>query len=139
MTITEILYYLDLHDIDCWVVDGEVYLDTNNSIPLPNIDEIKKNLKLRILNNEFAKSRGWLVAHFGEVYQYQYSLNGHLLIERNPDETVDVYRCRFDVSGKATHIKGLSEGIPFSEAYQKAHAFLDWFYLNKPQLTRRRY
>lgn len=139
MTITEFLSYLDTHQIDIWIEDSQLYTSIYNIVKLPNIEEIEEKVKKRILNNDFSKSRGWLVANYGEVYCYQYSFNGHIFIERNLDESVDIYRCKFNPEGKVVHIRGLQEGISFSEAYQKAKAFLDWFYSSNPNLRRNLY
>jgi hypothetical protein len=139
LTITEFLHHLDTHNIDIWVQDSEIFIRMDTNIPLPDMNKEKKALKMRLLNNQFAKQRGWLVGNFGEIYCYQYSDSGHIFIERNPDESVNIYRCKFDLYGKPTNIKGYHEGISFSEAYQKAKAFLDWFYAKNPKLKRGTY
>lgn len=139
MTISAFLSYLDLHHIDLWIDSSEVYTEMDRSIQLPKLSETKEKLRKRLINNEFMRSRRWLTGNFGELYAYQYSRNGHIFIERQVDESVDVYRCQFNKDGKAINIKGIHEGIPFSEAYQKAQAFLNWFYSNNPDLKKGRY
>ncbi|MEK4951675.1 hypothetical protein NST12_15355 [Bacillus sp. FSL W8-1127] len=139
MTITEFLHHLETNDVDIWIDNSKLYIGSERDFELPKFKANKEALKKRLLNNEFTKSRGWLVGNFGEVYAYQYSLNGYVFIERNEDETVNVYRCQFNQDGKTINIKGLRERISFSEAYQKAKAFLDWFYSKNPSLRKGSY
>lgn len=113
MTITEYLHYLNDQNIDITSDYGQLLIGNTSAITVPNFNHLKNRLQ----NNLFMKSRGWLVANYGEVYSYQYSARGYYYIERNLDETVNIYRCRFDKDGKVTAIKGWHESIPFSEAY----------------------
>lgn len=139
MKITEYLSFMDDHDIDLWIDGSEIYTGMECLIELPELCETKEKLRKRLINNEFMRSRQWLTGNFGELYAYQYSKNGHIFIDRQLDESVDIYRCQFNKDGKAINIKGIHEGIPFSEAYQKAQAFLNWFYTNNSDLKKGRY
>jgi hypothetical protein len=144
MNITAILHYLDNERFELWVEDGELYAGMEEEKEFPSqiyefIQANKQAIKLRLMNNVFAKEKGWLVVNFGEVYAYQYSQSGYIFIERNRDETVDIYRCKFDQHQKAADIKGVCTNISFSEAYRKAKAFLDWFYSENPHLKKGKY
>lgn len=144
MNLTNFLHHLDLQHIDIWVSGDDllVGMKEDNNLPDFALDYIQTNrqkIRRRLLNNEFASSRNWNVASYGEVYFYQYSSTGFVFIERNIDETVDVYRCKFDKYQRASNIKGLHENIPFAKAYQKARAFLQWFYSKNPHLKTGKY
>ncbi|MYL47637.1 hypothetical protein GLV94_18515 [Virgibacillus halodenitrificans] len=133
MNLTSLLQHLDCHNIDIWVENGELLVGMEQHTSLPDdiheyIQVNKKVIMKRLLNNSFARSRNWIVGNYGEVYSYQYSLTGYVFIERNKDETVDVYRCKFDTNLHVTNIKGLHRNIRFSTAYQKSKSFLKWFY-----------
>lgn len=144
MGLTKFLHYLDVHRIDIWVSEDNllVGMEEGNNLPDSAYDYIQANrqqINKRLLDNIFAQSKNWNVANFGEVYYYQYSSTGYVFIERNEDETVDMYRCMFDKHQQATNIKGLHVSIPFSIAYQKAKSFLKWFYSKNPHLKKGKY
>lgn len=144
MDLTSFLHHLDDYHIDIWVSEDDLIVGMAEGIELPDslrnyIQAHRQQIKKRLLNNLFARSRNWNVANFGEVYYYQYSSTGFVFIERNKDETVDVYRCKFDKHQQATNIKGLHENIPFSKAYQKAKTFLKWFYSENSHLNKGKY
>jgi hypothetical protein len=139
MTLTSFLHYLDNNSVDLWVENNKLYAGAEKELPHAIKEYAKDNrqaLKQRLLDNDFAKSRSWLVANYGEVYAYRYSSSGYIFIERHSDETVDIYRCRFNENGEATDIKGLHEGVTFSLAYQKVKAFLDWYYTKNPHMLK---
>lgn len=143
MDLTSFLHHIDDYNIDIWVSEDDLLIGMVEGIDLPDnlrnyIQVNRQQIKNRLLNNLFARSRNWNVANFGEVYYYQYSSTGYVFIERNQDETVDVYRCRFD-NQQATKIKGLHENIPFAMAYQKAKSFLKWFYSENRHLIKGKY
>lgn len=137
MMITEFLHCLDTQHKDIWFENNDLFIGLNANIKLPELKQEKKAIKLRLLNNQFAKQQGWLVGSFGDVYIYRYSASGYIFIERNPDETVDIYRCKFNLDNKVHQVKNLNQGISFSEAYIKAKHFLDWFYSVNPHLKRK--
>lgn len=144
MDLTTFLHYLDNHYIDIWVSGDDLLVGMEEGIDLPDyarnyIQDNRQQIKRRLLNNSFAQKRNWNVANFGMVYCYQYSSRGYVFIERNEDETVDVYRCKFDKHQKAINIRGLHENIPFAKAYQKAKSFLNWFYSENPHLKKGKY
>ncbi|MBB6447043.1 hypothetical protein [Bacillus benzoevorans] len=144
MNLTSFLHFLDDHHIDIWVSEDDllVGMEEGNALPDSAHDYIhahRQQIRKRLLNNIFAQSRQWNVANFGEVYCYHYSSTGYVFIERNEDETVDVYRCKFDMHQQATNIKGLHENIPFAKAYQKAKSFLKWFYSENPHIKKGKY
>ncbi|TSI07654.1 hypothetical protein [Lysinibacillus sp. BW-2-10] len=145
MNLTNFLHSLNDYHIDIWVSNNDdllVGMEVGNNLPESAHDYIQSNrqkIKKRLLNNAFARSHNWNVANFGEVYCYQYSPTGYLFIERNEDETVDVYRCKFDKHQQATNIKNLHENISFYKAYQKARSFLKWFYSKNPHLKKCEY
>lgn len=144
MSLSNFLLQLDRNRIDISVENSELLVRVEENTSLVNnvheyIQVNKKVIIKRLLNNSFAQSRGWIVANYGEVYCYQYSSTGYLFIERNEDETVDVYRCKFGKDYKAINIKGLQKNIPFSKAYQKSKSFLKWFYRENHNLNNRKY
>lgn len=144
MNLTNFLHLLDDHHIDIWVYEDDllVGMKDDNDLPDSAHDHIlihRQQIRKRLLNNAFARSRNWNVANFGEVYCYQYSSTGYVFIERNEDETVDVYRCKLDKHQQAANIKGLHENIQFAIAYQKAKSFLKWFYSKNPELKKGKY
>lgn len=144
MNLTSFLHHLDDYHIDIWVNEDDLLVEMRDGHDLPDsahdyILANRQQIKRRLLNNAFAYSRSWNVANFGEVYYYQYSSTGYLFIERNEDETVDVYRCKFDKLQRATNIKNLHENISFYEAYQKVKSFLKWFYSKNPHLKKGKY
>lgn len=144
MDITTLLHHLDDQQIDIWVCENDLLVGMQAGTNLTDearnfIQANREQLKERLLNNTFIQSRNWLVANFGEVYYYRYNSGGYVFIERNKDETVHVYRCRFDKDNRATNIKGLQENIPFAKAYQNAKAFLRWFYSKNPHLQNGKY
>lgn len=140
MRITDFLHYLDTDYIDIWVADGNLMINTNDSQygKLPESADVQKAIKYRLLNNQFAQERGWLVGNFGEVYTYQYGTDSFIFIERNDDETVDYYRRTFK-NGKVHQTTGVISNITFSDAYLQAKNSLDWFYRRYPPNKRRIY
>lgn len=140
--VTNILNHFDLLDIFLTVdlsnpsqllkIEKNAYNKKYYTVPfsLPsNFDFVKNAILKRLRENVIAENQGWLVANFGDVYLHQYGLQNYVIMERNFNGTLDVYRCRFNKENKADNIKDIGTNLRhFQEARDLAANFLDWFY-----------
>jgi hypothetical protein len=76
----------------------------------------------RIKQNEAAKKQGFLIIDHGQLYEYRYSYNGYLYIERNLDGTTTAWR--------ENHIYDdyliISNHKPFWVSFKESCEFLSW-------------
>lgn len=86
------------------------------------IKRYKSPILHRIKQNEAAKEQGFLIIDHGQLYEYRYSFNGYLYIERNLDGTTTAWRENYIYNDY--HI--ISNHKPFWVSFKEACEFLSW-------------
>ncbi|KKB33788.1 hypothetical protein [Bacillus thermotolerans] len=90
------------------------------------IKQFKPFLIKRIQQNEAMKASGWIVGLFGDVYEYQFSFNSYLYMERDQETQFTLWRSTESKIG-TDYYKKILYSASFEEAYEKAAVYLQWW------------
>lgn len=122
------LYHLD---IDIFIINEKIRVKYKKEITkketIEKIKQLKPLILRRFKENEMAAAKGFLVHHFGNLYEYRYGLNSYLFIERLDDYKAIAWRANYrSDDSKPYKTTIISENVSFNEAFQQSVNFIDW-------------
>lgn len=90
----------------------------------------KKELVMRLKENEKAREVGFLVYHHGQLYEYRFGRGSYLFIERLSNGKTSAWRENYKEGDiRAYRTKTIVQDVPFRRAFDEAVGFINW--LNK--------
>lgn len=105
--------------------------------PRPITNEIRELLKknkseiIKLLDQqEKARKEGWIVYHYGEVYEKQISLNSFVYLFLEEDGTYTAWRGTWREVTSPYSQKIIIQKVDFETAYKRANNYIEWFHTN---------
>lgn len=90
----------------------------------------KQQIIKRLLENDKARQKGFIVYGHGDLYEYRYGFGSYLYIERHQSGIASAWRVNYPRNGnKPYRTKVIRKNSSFERVYEEAIGFIDW--LNK--------